>query len=214
MQDDEETKLIEILKETRRIHEGAIYDVQMYRIKNLIRSLVYGNFNVEANDSFINVSKIKFEYSVQTSLWRLTYLHNTNFYSDENYKLEEDEEEDEEIIKIPNGDNIDKCVTRATTVCVQGEKKKYDIYTCTNSTNSSNEQHSNFNIYVNSQGNIRIKLIDTQVTDLEAHIKYIGAQINNYDMPEYFALRVLTALSYNQWNSEHMCMLLDVVSIT
>ena len=59
---------------------------------------------------------------------------------------------------------------------------------------------SRFEIYQSSGGNVRILMKSRENEyDLKIHADLIARELNNRDSPEYFALRVISSIAYNEW---------------
>ena len=170
------------LENARNAYKKAIYNIQMRNINNLIAKLS----GITDPTAIFNISNIIIDYNCAEQEWQISYTHTTNAYSQSYYTFEESKSE------CP----IDK----VTQIRLSGIKKKYKIY----------GNGGKFNIYTNSLSKIRIILCQEEDYELDAHEKFVRDQLNNYDMPEYFALRILTALSEDCNNSAKLCEILNI----
>ena len=172
-----------VLEIARNTYKKAIYDVQMNRIFNLIAQID----GINEADALFNIADLFIEYNSAEQEWQIAYTHTTNAYSQSYYEIEDTT-------------GADHFVERTTQIKLYGLRKKYKII------GNSNK----FNIYTNSLSKIRITLCGEEEYELDAHEKLVREQLNNFDMPEYFALRVLAALSFGGWSSNKICELLSV----
>ena len=158
----------------------AVQNLRLYRIKCLLEPYDI----IHDPSSTKNISDIEFDTDEDQDTWVIKYTHFTKNYRVSYY--------DTNI----NDGPIEK-TTEITFGYVDG---KYKIM--------GNSQK--FEIYKNSRGKIRILArAKEDEYDLQNQENLIKRELNNYDLPEYFALRVISSISYSGWTPLDMITYLD-----
>jgi hypothetical protein len=135
-------------------------------------------------ESLKNISNIDFDIDEDLDSWLIKYTHETKNY------------------KISYYDNNINCepMEKTTEITFGYIDKKYKIM--------GNGQK--FEIYKNSRGKIRILArAKEDEYDLQNQENLIQRELNNYDLPEYYALRVITSISYSGWSPLDMITYLE-----
>lgn len=127
----------------------------------------------------------------ENEVWEISYRHKTDTYSSNNYALS-----DEELDEVEDTFNeIDIKFGRDKKYYIKGGPVK-------------------FQIYKNSNGVLRIINQDYEMDlDVKEQEHLIDKYCNNFDIVEWFALRVMNYMSKNNWNdndlTKYICKYID-----
>ena len=176
----EENKYLEGVRQYQNLYFEAVLKLRMYRIKCLLEPYDI----IKEPGSTKNIDEFEFDIDEDQDSWLIKYIHFT-----QNYR-----------INYYDSNVNDEPCSKTTTITFGYIDGKYKI--------TGNGQK--FEIYKNSRGKIRILArAKEDEYDLRDQENLIKRELNNCDLPEYFALRVISSISYSGWTPLDMITYLD-----
>ena len=162
------------------------------QIKDLQKNLVIAKYNLfmsriltMINHDIKNIKDIKI-MSINNN-WTISYKCLVT-YDENNYN----NNEDSEVETNPASRHFDISF---------GKEKRYFI----------NGNQPRFKIYRNSSGKLRILNSDyTADLDIEEQESLISSYSFNYDIPEWFAIKIFLFMDKNDWSDENLITYLDL----
>ncbi len=137
------------------------------------------------------------QISVERDAWSVTYTHKTNHYHRCLYKPD-DELDADESTQEPEIEYVEK----ESTVQFGRDKRKY----------IRADRANRFSLYTNSDDELRIINKDYDVLlDLEQQEVLIHRYSTNYDIPEWFAIRIFLFMEKNKWDDKDIQISLSIV---
>ena len=151
------------------------------------------------------ISNIKIDIDHKNNDWVISYEHYTNYYSINNYTINNAEIYDDNLnYKKQDNSPSPKAKTNSEekkTIISFGKSKKYFII-----------GGIKYNIYRNSSGDLRIINSDYDLElDMEEQYELINNYATNINIPECLALSVFIYLSDNKWDDINLITYLSVV---
>lgn len=142
------------------------------------------------------ISKIEISHEQHdTSEWKITYVHTTNEYDENNYAYSDDNSDTEtkEIATSSKTTNM-RFGHSISNYFMQGSNR------------------NRFNIYTKNETTIRIINKDyTMDLDISDQTKLMYKYSKNKHIPEWLAIRTFLAMNDNGWNNKDMFVYMSVV---